>query len=110
MDGRIVMLLHFIDTHEGNVRWDLGHVCQELRLDISGAHAARLFKRYIGLGVREYAKKKRLLMAAERLKTTDLPVKAIAAEFGYHSFPHFTRRFKDQFGLSPSEYRKGRAA
>jgi len=75
--------LHFIDSHEGNIRWDLGHACQELRLDISGAHAARLFKRYIGLGVREYAKKKRLLMAAERLKTTDLPVKAIASEFGY---------------------------
>ncbi len=110
MDRRIVKLLQFIDSHEGNIRRDLGHTCQELRLDISGAHAARLFKRYIGLGVREYAKKKRLLMAAERLKTTDLPVKAIAAEFGYLSFPQFTRRFKEQFGLSPTEYRRGRAA
>jgi AraC-like DNA-binding protein len=110
MDRRIMKLLHFIDSHEGSIGWDLDHVCRELRLDISGAYAARLFKRCTGLGVREYSKKKRLLMAAERLTTTDIPVKAIAAEFGYRSLPHFTRRFKEQFRLSPTDFRKGRAA
>lgn len=107
MDRRIMKLLCFIDGHEGGVGWDLDGACRELRLDISGAYAARLFKRCTGLGVREYAKKKRLLMAAERLKITDLPVKVIAAEFGYQSLPHFTRRFKEQFHLSPTEFRKG---
>jgi len=103
-------LLHFIDDHDGRVGWGLDRACRELRLEISGAYAARLFKRCTGLGVREYAKKKRLLMAAERLKITDLPIKVIAAEFGYQSLPHFTRRFKEQFRLSPTEFRKGRAA
>src|SRR5258708_21339225 len=109
-DRRIMKLLHFIDSHEGSVGWDLDRACRELRLDISGAYAARLFKRCTGLGVREYAKKKRLLMAAERLTTTDIPIKVIAAEFGYQSLPHFTRRFKEQFRLSPTDFRKGRAA
>jgi len=103
-------LVHFIDSQEGSIGWDLDHACRELRLDISGAYAARLFKRCTGLGVREYSKKKRLLMAAERLTTTDIPIKAIAAEFGYQSLPHFTRRFKKQFRLSPTDFRKGRAA
>lgn len=110
VDQRIMKLLHFIDSHEGGIGWDLDHACRELRLDISGAYAARLFKRCTGLGVREYSKKKRLLMAAERLTTTDIPIKAIAAEFGYRSLPHFTRRFKEQFRLSPTDFRKGRAA
>jgi|GEM_PF-6214990 len=110
VDLRIMKLLHFIDGHDGHVGWDLDGACRELRLDISGAYAARLFKRCTGLGVREYAKKKRLLMAAERLKITNLPVKVIAAEFGYQSLPHFTRRFKEQFRLSPTEFRKGQAA
>lgn len=105
-DGRIVRLLGFIDAHEGSIGWDLDGACRELKLDISGAHAARLFKRCTGLGIREYAKRRRLLLAAERLKTTDTPVKAIAAEFGYQSLPHFTRRFKDQFGSSPTEFRR----
>jgi len=110
MDWRIVKLLHFIDDHGGRVGWSLDRACRELRLEISGAYAAQLFKRCTGLGVREYAKKKRFLMAAERLKTTDLPIKVIAAEFGYQSLAHFTRRFKEQFRLSPTEFRKGRAA
>ena len=110
LDWRIMKLLHFIDDHGGNVGWGLDRACRELRLEISGAYAARLFKRCIGLGIREYAKKKRFLMAAERLKTTDLPIKVIAAEFGYQSLAHFTRRFKEQFRLSPTEFRRGRAA
>jgi AraC-like DNA-binding protein len=110
VDRRIMKLLHFIDSHAGSIGWDLDHACRELRLDISSAYAARLFKRCTGLGVREYSKKKRLLMAAERLTTTDIPIKAIAAEFGYQSLPHFTRRFKAQFRLSPTDFRKGRAA
>lgn len=110
VDRRIMRLLHFIDSHEGSIGWDLDYACRELRLDITSAYAARLFKRCTGLGVREYAKKKRLLMAAERLTTTDIPIKAIAAEFGYQSLPHFTRRFKEQFSLSPTHFRKGRAA
>jgi AraC-like DNA-binding protein len=110
VDRRIMKLLHFIDSHAGSIGWGIDRACRELRLDISGAYAARLFKRCTGLGVREYAKKKRLLMAAERLTTTDVPIKAIAAEFGYHSLPHFTRRFKEQFRLSPTDFRKGRAA
>jgi AraC-like DNA-binding protein len=109
MDGRIVKLLRFIDSHEGSIGWDLDHACRELNLEISGAYAARLFKHCTGLGVREYAKKKRLLIAAERLKSTDLPVKVIAAEFGYQSLAHFTRRFKERFRLSPREFRKGPA-
>jgi len=110
MDRRIVKLLQFIDSHEGRIGWDIDHACQELRLDISGAHAARLFKRHTGLGVREYARKKRLLMAAQRLKTTDLSVKAIAAEFGYKRPFDFSRVFKKEFRLSPIAFRRERAA
>lgn len=110
VDRRIIKLLQFIDSQQGSIGWDLDHACRELRLDISGAYAARLFKRCTGLGVREYSKKKRLSMAAERLTSSDIPIKAIAAEFGYQSLSHFTRRFKEQFCSSPADFRKGRAA
>src|SRR5467141_1084622 len=43
VDRRIMKLLHFIDSHDGSIGWDLDHACRELRLDISGAYAARLF-------------------------------------------------------------------
>src|ERR1700719_3252648 len=75
VDQRIAKLAQYIDSHAGRVEWSLEEACRELKLDISGAYAARLFKCSTGLGVREYAKKKRLSAAAELLKTTDLPVK-----------------------------------
>lgn len=106
VDQRIAKLTQFIDSHSGCVGWNLEEACRELRLEISGAYAARLFQRSTGLGVREYAKKKRLLAAAELLKTTNLSVKTIAAEFGYRSPPDFTRRFKEQFHLSPTDFRR----
>jgi len=106
VDQRIAKLTRFIDSHAGRVGWNLEEACRELKLEISGAYAAQLFKRYTGLGIREYAKKKRLSAASELLTTTDLSVKAIAAEFGYRSPPDFSRRFKEQFHLSPSEFRK----
>jgi AraC-like DNA-binding protein len=105
-DQRIAKLTDFIDSHDGRIGWDLERTCRELKLNISGAYAARLFKHSRGLGVREYAKRKRLLAAAEFLRTTDLSVKAIAIEFGYRSPADFTRRFKDQFHLSPTDFRK----
>ena len=105
-DQRIAKLKDFIDSHDGRIGWGLEHTCRELKLDISGAYAARLFKLSRGLGVREYAKKKRLSAAAEFLRTTDFSVKAIAVEFGYRSPPDFTRRFKQQFHLTPTDFRK----
>jgi AraC-like DNA-binding protein len=105
-DLRTAKLLEFIDRQEGSIGWDLQHVCRELRLDVSGAYAARLFKRQTGIGVREYAKKRRLLMAAERLKTTYIPIKVIAAELGYKALPDFTRMFKRHFHLKPTEFRE----
>src|SRR5258708_8550031 len=85
MDRRIMKLLHFIDSHEGSIGWDLNHTCRELRLDISGAYAARLFKRCTGLAVREYAKTKRLFMSARRLTPTYIPLKPLPAQSAYHS-------------------------
>src|SRR5260370_36591181 len=69
VDRRIMKLLHFIDSHEGSIGWDLDHACRELRLDISGAYAARLFKRCTGLGVWEYSRKRLFFVASLRLET-----------------------------------------
>jgi len=105
-DPRVAKLTDFIDTHDGRLGWDLEHTCRNLKLDISGAYAARLFKLSKGVGVREYAKEKRLSAAADLLRTTNLSVKAISVDFGYLSPPDFTRRFREHFHLSPTGFRK----
>lgn len=57
MDWRVAKLVEAIDTHSGATDWNLERTCQELKLGISPAYAARLFKRHTGLGVKQYAKR-----------------------------------------------------
>ena len=48
----------------------------------------------------------RMGKAADQLKTTDLPIKDICENVGYPNQLHFSRAFKNTYGISPSEYRK----
>jgi AraC-like DNA-binding protein len=52
----------------------------------------------------------RLAAAARMLKTSNLPVKSVAASVGYASRSHFTRAFQAKFGCDPSAFRRSPAA
>lgn len=49
----------------------------------------------------------RLLRAAALLRATELSVSDIARAVGYCDPAHFTRAFKRDFHITPSEYREG---
>src|SRR5260370_7670054 len=74
-------------------------------MGFSGSDAGRVFKKQIGRGVREYTKRKRLAVAADKLKTTTLSIKEIAADLGYKSQSDLSRQFKRLFRLNPTEFR-----
>ena len=48
----------------------------------------------------------RLRRSAELIVGTDRKINEIAISCGYNDLPTFTRAFKRQFGVTPSEYRK----
>src|ERR1051326_5282597 len=105
-DSRVAKLVRAIDEDNKATSLSVSALCQTLRLNVTGAYAARLFKNEVGIGIREYARKRRLIMAADKLRTTDLPIKTIAADLGYKKPFDFARSFRRQFHLSPREYRK----
>ena len=104
-DWRVECILRFIDAQGGKLGWDLNHVCVELELGISGTHAAKLFTRHTGIGIREYAKQARLTLAAQQLRMTTGSVKQIALELCYRNPNDFCRQFKKMFSLNPTEFR-----
>ena len=106
MDWRVIKLKAYFDSHGGAVDYQLEQICQSLGLGISAAYAARLFKRDTGMGIREYAKMKRLQIAAVRLASTNLPIKMIAVESGYRKMPDFTRAFTKQHHVGPAQFRR----
>lgn len=55
----------------------------------------------------EFLRQVRLRRAAHLLRTTDQPIKTLAASVGYESRSHFSRSFKAFHGVSPADYRTG---
>ena len=60
------------------------------------------------LTLANYIRKIRLDKAAELLKTTDKLISEVCYEVGIDSPSYFTRAFKEQFGVSPSEFISGK--
>lgn len=56
-----------------------------------------------------WSSEQRLHHCAEEICRGDRKITEIAAACGYHDVPTFTRAFKRQYGVAPSEYRKQEA-
>ena len=65
----------------------------------------RIFSFVIGIPVAEYIRKRRLSMAGEELKASDLSISEVGAKYGYDSSSSFTRAFKEVFHISPQDAR-----
>jgi AraC-like DNA-binding protein len=77
-------------------------------LGCSPFHISRLF-RATGLGLRQYLRRVRVRLAAERLRrgTTDLT--ELALELGFCDHSHLTRAFRAEWGVPPSRFTGARA-
>ena len=57
------------------------------------------------MGFKEYITGKRLRQACYLLRTTNLPVTAIASQCGFENANYFTVVFRTEYGIPPSKYR-----
>ena len=105
-DWRVTRFQRFVDNQDAKIGWNIQQTCRELGVGISGSRLARLFRRCLGVTVREYVKRKRLCLAAQQLKNPALSVKEIALGLGYRNAWDFQRQFKHLFSLTPTEFRK----
>lgn len=67
---------------------------------------AYIFYKYAGMGPGDYLLRYRLNRAKELLLTSDGLIREIAHATGFNDSFYFSKAFKKQFGLSPSEFRK----
>lgn len=68
-------------------------------------HANRLFKSLKGESINTFSNKIRLQLAADYLKYTSESITTIALEIEYKSRVAFSKAFKKQYGLTPSDFR-----
>jgi AraC-like DNA-binding protein len=89
---------------------DPGHpwTLQELanRLAMSRTVFAQKFKSRVGTTSMEYLTRWRMLLAGDRLKSSDDPVSAISSSLGYETESAFGKAFRRVWGCSPREHRR----
>ena len=75
-------------------------------LGIDRRYLYRIFVEYIGTSPQNYILKYRLGKAAELLSQYDCIVSEAARSCGYRDVFNFSKMFKKEYGISPSEYKK----
>lgn len=73
---------------------------------MSPKHFARCFKDLVGVPPMAYLQAMRLNGARAALERTTETTAAIAAAHGFADAAHFSRAFKRQYGMSPTQFRK----
>lgn len=89
-----------------NFRKDLSLDELSKELDISPYYFSKLFKEETGSNFVEYVTNLRMNRAKELLKDQDCSMKEICVEVGYSDPNYFSRIFKKNFGITPTEYRE----
>ncbi|MBE6927710.1 MAG: AraC family transcriptional regulator [Ruminococcaceae bacterium] len=73
---------------------------------VSASHLTALFHRQMNISPGEYIRRVKLEESKVLIREGRMNFSQIAAALNYSTIHHFSRQFKDNFGISPTEYAK----
>ena len=71
----------------------------------SNSYISHLFRKNSGMTLRAYCNRLKLNDAKKLLLTTEIPVTEVAINTGFNDTSYFIRLFKEEFGITPLQYR-----
>lgn len=86
-------------------KWTLGELAALASL--SPGHLAHVFRAEMGTSVYGFVLRSRLAGALDAVLETDVGLTDIALDAGFASHSHFTAKFREFFGRTPQELRRG---
>lgn len=96
-------ILHYLEENFQNYNLSSKSIAQEHHVSVP--YLNRLFKQKTGQSVATYIKQLRLSHAQQMLVESNLSVENIARKVGFENTKYFYTLFKNEFGMSPSNYR-----
>ena len=103
MDQRVRVLLGMIP--EGAIEIEAQIATTAGLLNISESRLRRLFKREVGVALREYLRGEKMRRAATLSIDRTLSIKQIAVESGYSDLSNFYRDFRKVHGMTLGQMR-----
>jgi len=74
-------------------------------VNLTPTYASAVFKKEMDTNFKRYLNDLRFSYAKKLLTCSDMSVTQICGECGFEDYPNFIRRFKERFGMSPSQVR-----
>lgn len=102
-DVRLDMVLNYINSYYDS-QIDIKELAKSAHYSYD--RFRHLFTERTGVSPQKYISGIRLSKAKKLLEDTNLPIKVIAAETGYNTPSAFIIDFKNEFGITPFQYRK----
>lgn len=117
-DHQRVPLKHVLGTHQPKLQEivalmeanleetiDLDNLAEYV--DLSRRQLERLFQKYLNCTPSRYYLRLRLIRARQLLKQTSMSLIELATVCGFVSTPHFSKCYREHFGVPPSDERAG---
>lgn len=92
-----------IDFIESNLKNDIKPESLAGLIYLSQKHYYRLFRKYIGVSVMDYIRRRKLAHAIFDIMKGNR-ILDVALDYGFDSHSGFTKAFKKQYGMSPVKY------
>jgi signal transduction histidine kinase/DNA-binding response OmpR family regulator/ligand-binding sensor domain-containing protein len=93
-----------VETNIDNSEYSVDDLAAALAF--SRRQLSRKFQSIIGLSPAEFIRSVRLKRAAQLLRDSQYNISEIAYMVGFNTIKYFNLNFKEEFGLTPSEYRR----
>ena len=100
-------IIHQTQLFVSNHVWeDLSVPFVAHHVDMSPSYLTALFQKHLAISPGEYIRRVKLQESKRLIWENKLNFTEIAAELQYSTVHHFSRQFKEKFGMTPSEYAK----
>jgi AraC family transcriptional regulator len=100
---RLMRLRRYINQ---NLDKELDRKALAMVSGVSVSHLHRVFRAGHGESLAGYVRRVRLVRAGQKLRMGAVDISEVALAAGYHTHAAFGKAFKQQFGLSPSDFRQ----
>ena len=76
------------------------------QVDVSPSYLTALFHKNLQISPGEYIRRSKLQESKQMIRENEMNFTEIAAALQYSTVHHFSRQFKEKFGITPTEYAK----
>ena len=99
----VIKLRKIIETHISEVDFSVGQLCSEVFMSHSKLH--RKLDALTGCAPNKFIRIIRLKKAKELLRDSEVSISSVAIDCGFNDPGYFARVFKQEFGITPNEWR-----